>query len=302
LFADLLRLNQLDFHGLLGLLDDAQAAIAKETEIANAAKNTGEVTALQNLSKQLAEAAKLIGDLSQKFVDATSPLRNKIEQVELWFDTVTQSFDERYARHMRTVSFVISILVVILLNANFFHVYKSLSSNEVQRDLILDKGPEILEQSKRAVAQASPTPTPANVQEALQQSREEIETLTSTYQGFGFSPLSMQQLQSFFWSLGLFTAVAADDSGKHSAWGMALVEGPEDVYTWRNQTPGQWWQSRKADVTTLVGWAIMVMLLSAGAPFWQDALESLFGIKNLLRQKSGTQNIESQSGAGQPKE
>jgi len=46
----------------------------------------------------------------------------------------------------------------------------------------------------------------------------------------------------------------------------------------------------------------MVMLLSAGAPFWQDALESLFGIKNLLRQKSGTQNIETQSGQGQPRE
>ncbi len=302
LFADLLRLGQLDFHALLKLLNDAQTAIAKETEIANTAGNTGEITALQGLSKQLAEAAKLIGDLSQKFVDATSPLRNKIDQVELWFDTVTQSFDERYARHMRTVSIVISIFVVIFLNANFFHVYKSLSSNEVQRDLILDKGPELLEQSKRALAAASPTPTPANVQEALQQSREEIETLTSTYQGFGFSPLSMQQLRSFFWSLGVVTAVAADDSGKRSIWGMSLIEGPEDVYTWRNQTPGQWWQSRKSDVTTIVGWAIMVMLLSAGAPFWQDALESLFGIKNLLRQKSGTQNIETQSGTGQPRE
>ncbi len=163
LFADLLRLGQLDFHGLLALFDDAQSAIAKETEIANAAQNTGEVAALQKLSGEFAEAAKLIGDLSQKFVDATSPLRNKIEQVELWFDTVTQSFDERYARHMRTVAILISIIVVIVLNANFFHVYKSLSSNEVQRDLILDKGPEILEQSKRALAQASPTPTPANV-------------------------------------------------------------------------------------------------------------------------------------------
>jgi len=55
-------------------------------------------------------------------------------------------------------------------------------------------------------------------------------------------------------------------------------------------------------VTTLVGWAIMVMLLSVGAPFWQDALESLFGIKNLLRQKSATQNVETQSGTGQPRE
>jgi hypothetical protein len=302
LFADLLRLGQLDFHGLLELLNDAQTAIAKETEIATTAGNSGEIAALQKLSGEFSQVAKLVGDLSQKFVDATSPLRNKIEQVEVWFDTVTQSFDERYARHMRTASIVISIFVVIFLNANFFQVYKSLSSNEVQRDLILDKGTEILEQSKRAVAQAAPTPTPRNVQEALAQSREEIESLTSSYQGFGFSPLTMQQVQSFFWSLGLITAVSADGSGKRGPWGMALVEGPQDVYTWRNQTFTQWWQSRKSDVTTLVGWAVMVMLLSAGAPFWQDALESLFGIKNLLRQKSGTQNIETQSGAGQPKE
>jgi len=286
---------------LLGVLNDAQAAIAKETETANAAGNTGEVAALQKLSGEFADVAKLLGDLSQKFVDATSPLRNKIEQVEVWFDTVTQSFDERYARHMRTAALVISLFVVIVLNANFFNVYKSLSSNEVQRSLILEKGPEILEQSKRAQVQASPTPTPANVKEALQQSREEIETLSSSYQGFGFSPLSMQQLRSFFWSLGFFTAVAPDDSGNHSVWGMALVEGPENVYKWHNQTSGQWWQARKSDVTTLVGWAIMVMLLSAGAPFWQDALESLFGIKNLLRQKTDTQNIEQESGAGQPK-
>ena len=271
LFADLLRLGKIDVHGLLNLLTEAQAAIAKETEIATAAGNTGEVAALQKLSGEFAKVAKLIGDLSQKFVDAVSPLRNKIQQVELWFDTVTQSFDERYARHMRTASIVISIFVVIVLNANFFDVYKNLSSNEVQRNLIVDKGPEILERS-RAQAQASPTPTPANIQEALQQSRAEIEILSNTYQGFGFTPLSIRQLKSFAWSLS------------------------------PNQPFEQWWQSRKDNVVTLIGWAIMVMLLSAGAPFWQDALESLFGIKNLLRQKSGTQNIESQSGTGQPKE
>src|SRR5690349_5818601 len=223
LFADLLRLGQLDFHGLLELVNDAQAAIARETETANTAGKTGEVEALQKLSGQFAEVAKLIGDLSQKFVDATSPLRNKIEQVEVWFDTVTQSFDERYARHMRTVSIVISIFVVIFLNANFFQVYKSLSSNEVQRGLILDKGPEILEQSKRSLVQAVPTPTPKNVQEAIAQSREEIESLSSTYEGFGFTQLSTQQLQSFVRSLGVWTIALPNGS----VWGEALVEGPE---------------------------------------------------------------------------
>ncbi|HKE03637.1 MAG TPA: hypothetical protein VKE91_06240, partial [Blastocatellia bacterium] len=38
-------------------------------------------------------------------------------------------------------------------------------------------------------------------------------------------------------------------------------------------------------VETVAGWLIMTMLLSVGAPFWQDTLESLFGLKNLLRKK-----------------
>ena len=302
LFADLLRLGKLDVRGVLDLLDEAQTAIAEQSKLANDAANTGEVAALQKLSEELAQVAKLIGDLSQKFVDAVSPLRNKLEQVEIWFDTVTQSFDERYARNMRTASILISIVVVIILNANFFHVYKSLSTNEVQRNLIVESGPALLEQSRQARATASPSPNAnVDVKADLQRSREEIETLSSTYQGFGFTPLSTLQVRQFLWSLGGWTAPFSDSSGHGSPWGMALVAN-EPQPTWRALTPREWWDSRKNNVVTLVGWAIMVMLLSVGAPFWQDTLESLFGIKNLLRQRSGTQNIESQSGAGQPKE
>ena len=76
---------------------------------------------------------------------------------------------------------------------------------------------------------------------------------------------------------------------------------PNCTPAWRDQSSAEWWASRRNDVFVLFGWTIMVLLLSVGAPFWQDTLESLFGIKNLLRQKSGTQNIETQSGAGQPK-
>jgi len=51
----------------------------------------------------------------------------------------------------------------------------------------------------------------------------------------------------------------------------------------------------------LVGWTIMALLLSVGAPFWEDTLESLFGLKGLIRKKSQTQNVEEGSGEGQPK-
>ena len=316
LFADLLRLGQIDFHGLLNLLVEAQEAITRETGVASTAGNTSEVTALQKLSAELAQVSKLIGDLSQKFVDAISPLRNKIDQVELWFDTVTQSFDERYTRHMRTISIVISILVVILLNANFFQVYKSLSKNDIQRNMLVDAGEDLVKDndanaqgSKPAASpspspNASPTPKPNTVAE-LKKDLQDIDSLVGTYENFGFKPLSAEQLRAFIWSTGVWTKPWADDNGYHSWGGFKLTKESKDgneVSSWHAQSGDEWWESRKDNLITIVGWAIMVMLLSVGAPFWQDALESLFGIKNLLRQKTATQNIETKSGTGQPRE
>ncbi|HEY0763297.1 MAG TPA: hypothetical protein VGD61_13090 [Pyrinomonadaceae bacterium] len=314
LFADLLRLGQLDVHNLLNLLDEGQEAITRQTAVATGAGNTGEVAALQKLSSELAQVSKLIGDLSQKFVDAISPLRNKIDQVELWFDTVTQSFDERYTRHMRTISIVISIIVVILLNANFFQVYKSLSKNDIQRNMLVNAGEDLVKDNGAPTSRpaaspsrspsASPSPTPNTVAE-LKKDLQDIDSLVGTYQGFGFKPLSAEQLRGFLWSTGVWTRPWADDNGNHSWAGFKLTTELQDgneIAHWYAQSGEEWWESRKDNLVTIVGWAIMVMLLSVGAPFWQDALESLFGIKNLLRQKSATQNIETQSGAGQPKE
>ena len=346
LFADLLRLRQLDINSVLNLLDEAQQAITQERV---AAAQTGQDPAsLDAISKALAEIAELIGELSKRFDEAVSPLRRKLEQVEVWFDTVTQSFDERYTRHMKTVSLYISIVMVILLNANFFQIYKSLSSNEVQRNLITEAGAGIVERAKQAQAQAqaaavaqpssspgaSPSPTP-NLKAQIEESRQAIESLVETYEGFGFSPLTGEQFNAFLWSTGGWTAVTTDPYGnrgwlgfRHAKNDKGLVVNADNIPippncqekdkdgnpilvqgkamkcnpAWVGQSGGEWWQSRKADVVTLLGWTIMVMLLSVGAPFWQDTLESLFGIKNLLRQKSGTQNIETQSGAGQPKD
>lgn len=301
LFADLLRLGKLDVSGILNLLDDAQKAIAEQTKVATEAADADEVAALEALSEELARTAKLIGDLSQKFVDAVSPLRNKLEQVEIWFDTVTQSFDERYTRHMRTFSLAISLVVVIVFNANFFHVYRSLFSSDIQRDLIVESGESLLSQLR---APASPTPVSSTVdiRTQVQQSRQEIDALSGVYEGFGFSPLGTEDIRNFLWSLGGWTALTHDDNGQRSPWGMALVTNQQGAPAWRALSSGEWWNTRKDNVVTLLGWIIMVMLLSVGAPFWQETLESLFGIKNLLRQKSATQNIETQSGAGQPRE
>jgi hypothetical protein len=109
----------------------------------------------------------------------------------------------------------------------------------------------------------APSPSPAETPvtvEDLRRQGEEVNELVGTYKSFGIEPLTWQQ----FYNGLTFNAPAGD------------------IFD------------------TVIGWAIMVMLLSAGAPFWQDTLESLFGLKNLLRQKSDTKNIEGDKG-GQPK-
>ncbi|HEY0726901.1 MAG TPA: hypothetical protein VGD38_02455, partial [Pyrinomonadaceae bacterium] len=204
LFADLLRLRQLDINGVLNLLDEAQKAITEERNVA--AKAGQDLAPLDAISKALAEIAELIGELSKKFDEAVSPLRRKLEQVEVWFDTVTQSFDERYARHMRTVSLYISIVIVVLLNANFFQIYRTLSSNEVQRNLVTEAGAAIVDRAKQAQATATPAATPdatasptPDRKEQIEESRQAIQSLVETYEGFGFSPLTGQQFNAFLW-------------------------------------------------------------------------------------------------------
>jgi hypothetical protein len=337
LFGDLLRLGKLRPSGVLELLNESQQAITSEIEVASKT-DPGSVAGLQQLSNELSKIARLIGDLSQKFDDAFAPLRGKLEQVETWYDTVMQSFDERYARSMKTVALCISIVVVIVLNANFFNVYSSLSTNEVKRNLVLDSGQKVLDAAKKAnlsptptpsprltpaatsptglagqkstpeaTPSPSPSPTPEDIKKVVDDTKQDIDVYLSTYQEFGFSPLTKNDVHSWFESVAGRTLLRSEKGvpicQDTNADGTAIDihTDPNCTRAWRDQSSAEWWASRRNDVFVLFGWTIMVLLLSVGAPFWQDTLESLFGIKNLLRQRSGTQNIEQQSGAGQPK-
>jgi hypothetical protein len=207
--------------------------------------------------------------------------------VEHWFDTVMQGFDERYARHMKSVALVISFLVVILLNANFFNIYSKIANSESVRAEILAKGPEILKLAEAANKAAEsapsksspqpspgqtpnpPTTTPTDSAAAATKSREdlakginELRGLVKQSEDLGLKPLTPKQVSDF----------------------------------WNNEE-----RKFSRGARALLGWTIMALLLSVGAPFWQDTLESLFGLKGLLRKKSQSQNVEQRSGEGQPK-
>src|ERR1700752_1152217 len=157
-------------------------------------------------------------------------------KVETWYDTTMQGFEERYARHMKSIAICVSIVLVLFLNANFFQVYKNIATNEVLRNSLLERRDQIQRQLNDR-----------SVQSGEQQA------------------IKPQQFTDFVGARGVWQSVSFTDRLGYA-------------------------------IKALIGWSIMVMLLSVGAPFWQDALESLFGIKSLLRKKSDTMNVEETSG------
>jgi hypothetical protein len=230
-------------------------------------------------------------------------------EVETWFDTVMQGFDERYTRHMKTVALIVSFAVVIFLNANFFNIYRNIADSDVKRAEVLQKGQALLDRLKEqenaaagnqdsrhsssssgatatsaetaSPGAASPTPIPSpsgvetsqtnkEVKEEIKQNAQEVQQYVNDYKGLGFTPLRLHQVSDFISGQGDWEGRPFSEKFAHG-------------------------------VRVLVGWSIMALLLSVGAPFWQDTLESLFGLKGLIREKSKTQNVEQRSGEGQPK-
>jgi hypothetical protein len=324
LFGDLYKLRQIKASEVLDLLGQVQQSVSEDlskaqqnseearNELAKARagnnqdlitaaqerdnNTTANLTAVKGVDIGLKEIAKTISSLRTALDAAFAPLLGRLQQVEVWYDTIMQGFEERYTRHMKTVGIAISIVVVVVLNANFFSIYRAIKSDRAKTAVIIQQGPAILkiaeqEKAPKQIEAATPNPTPSTSAattpsnpatttesgdkpkgtsetkekptsiEDVKKDLKEVESLFSTFESFGIRPLARQQIYDAF-------------------------------------TPGKY---RLRDLNeTFVGWALMVILLSAGAPFWQDALESLFGLKNVLRQKSGTKNVEEEKG-GQPK-
>jgi hypothetical protein len=177
--------------------------------------------------------------------DRVVALPHKFSQIktrlEDWYDTIMRSFDERYTRSMRSFSIGISFVVVLLLNANLFSLYREISANAAQRELILQSS-ETIRAELRNRQNASPADVDLTIEQWKRESLDDINRQVSLYTSLGFEgPAWLRHPIAHFQKNGVF----------HS----------------------------------LAGWIVMALLLSAGAPFWQDTLESLFGLKNLLRKR-----------------
>lgn len=275
---DVLHLRDIKLSDVLAILGDLQKKSAEDLDAARKASAGGTpaaggiITSLETLSDALGQISAALARLSSGLDGAVAPLRTKLGEVETWYDTVTQSFEERYTRGMKTWAIVISFLVVAYLNASVFEIYKNVVTNDALRNQLVQMGEERTKANEARLAKAKEEKNQQKVDVTLEEIRndtDDIRKQVATLSGFGFQPLTWQGVKERF---------------NPSLW-----------------CSNGWLNRRKEDSKTLAGWIVMTFLLSVGAPFWEDTLESLFGVKNLLRKGSKTRNVETDSGAGQTK-
>jgi hypothetical protein len=263
--ADVLSLRDVVFSDTLDLLAKIQKILAEQQP---------QDAAIKAAEESLANVAAAITAAREALDDAFGSFKAKLTEIEGWFDTAMQGFEERYNRGMKTWSIVLGALVVIVLNANVFSIYRNISKSDVLRKSLVDAGGPIVQlQEKIASDEKALSETPKESQPKLEKQiadeKQELDKLVDMYTGFGFQPLSIKRLK--MWLAGAFTSI--------DQW---------------------WWVRRGNDFKTFAGWLVMTMLLSLGAPFWHDALQSLFGVKNLLQKKNEQRNVEQKLGAGNP--
>src|SRR5882672_319643 len=118
----------------LGDLNDSALGAARKT--LDALPDSLEETLIQLKDEASAEAAQALSRLKEKLAPFSDELKAVIAlpqkssqilgKVEIWYDTIMRSFDERYTRSMKSISLAISFAVVALLNANLFDIYREI--------------------------------------------------------------------------------------------------------------------------------------------------------------------------------
>jgi hypothetical protein len=219
-----------------------EVVAAGETKViedrSSTAEGSPERAALDKVLENLKKLSLAIETAGQSAEAAVGMLSARIKQIEDWYDTIMQSFSERYNRSMRTWVIVLGFVVAFALNADLFSIYRNISADATTRQLILSsRETQRLQQPNQATGGAGQP----NAAAELNKARQEVIDSTSLYSSYGFG------------------------------WPM----NPNDWGSW------SFWHY-------VAGCLVMGLLLSVGAPFWEDTLESLFGIKSLLGKQSGT--------------
>lgn len=278
---------------------------------------------LDSVTKE--DLSKILTSLDVERLDQPTKdaINGKIGEVEAWYDTVMPGLSERYERGMKWMAVLISAVVVALFNADAIRVYRYVASDSAVQQQLAEYGENYLKQksseSQKAGAARTDTaakPDAGRTSGAAANSNSPENANTAQNSNTAANSNSTAQSNA---AAGSNTArnsnIAASSNTAANTDARAMTgaerkEAEDQLKAEIAETQRLYSEYRKFGLKpfnwagsfvdyrtgwrTLLGWLVMTLLLSLGAPFWEDALESLFGLKNTLRGKAKAEEKRAQ--------
>jgi hypothetical protein len=121
---------------LIALLRSKLAAIGyNDLSLLETMKKDEVANLLTVISKDLDEELKsAVDDVLAKGQKVKAAIEKAKDDVENWYDLTLKAFQDHYERRMKMWSYVLSLVVVVGLNANLFDIYKEFSNNRALRE------------------------------------------------------------------------------------------------------------------------------------------------------------------------
>jgi hypothetical protein len=176
-----------------------------------------------------------------------------------WFSLAMDPVDEKYRRRMRGYSLISAAIVVYSLNADAFRIIENAQHDSAFRERIQSTARHVDSLAQRAAAE---TATVATSGSSTNSDKTSPPNTTLTKSSQSVADTARTELM----------AILQEDSGSMFG-GKRFPEG--------NRL--QW----------VIGILASTLLVSLGAPFWHDVLETLFGVKN--RVKAQAEKIKSEA-------
>lgn len=248
---------------------ELSAAIARKGE---AYQQSLEI--LQRVPPSVKESLGILARRAKSRVQTTGNELNQLtEEISLWFDRSMSRASGVYKRNAKGVAILIGFALALITNADTFHIFERLSSDESLRQVVTQRAAQI-------APRPGDTTEPVDLR-ALKKETDQV--LKDIALPVGWNAINVSQQ---------FECPTADTVQPRNT---AQVPRPWDTIL-NDCFPKQPVLNRLwAGFRILLGWVISGIAISMGAPFWFDLLGKVVNVRNSGSKPASSNHQRSES-------
>lgn len=203
------------------------------------------------------------------------------DKIEANYDNTMQKISERYESNLRWYTLIFGLIFAFFINADFFEMYSSLSRNSLARGRLVAQA-EIISGQMQSLSSQIDLKGKEGIRDFETFGKDAEETVSKFTEELSRAELSLGWKWQHVDRVGLFFGRIFGESQE-----TRKAKKENDKKERDKKEAGKLvFRDLCALIKKLVGIIISGLLISFGAPFWHDFLQSMTGINKILRKST----------------